>query len=207
MLWQQLQKKSIPVFNSNSRVFNSNSIFNSNNFNSNPNSGIGMELQFQFRNWIDPNPATCPHNTPHISSCYNNEQTTKQTKAIKKLIQTHISCKCDTNRAGHFTLDGHASRPVACSLIHSLPLAHMANSGNTEQCSMTTGRVPPKIRGLAHPSGNTKQYYPGKSVRTNLYRCFVMHYFAPAILGDSHYALYAGLHSHVISHDVFIRWQ
>ena len=54
-------KKSIPVFNSNSnsRVFNSNSIFNSTNFNSNSNSGIGIgiELQFQFRNWIDPNPA------------------------------------------------------------------------------------------------------------------------------------------------------
>ena len=25
-----------------------------------------------------------------------------------------MSCKCDTNRAGHFTLDAHASRPVAC---------------------------------------------------------------------------------------------
>ena len=25
-----------------------------------------------------------------------------------------ISCKCDTKRAGHFTLDAHASRPVAC---------------------------------------------------------------------------------------------
>ena len=55
-------KKSIPVFNSNfnsnSRVFNSNSIFNSTNFNSNSNSGIGIgiEVQFQFRNWIDPNP-------------------------------------------------------------------------------------------------------------------------------------------------------
>ena len=44
--------------NSNSRVFNSNFIFNSTNFNSNSNSnsGIGIELQFQFRNWIDPNP-------------------------------------------------------------------------------------------------------------------------------------------------------
>ena len=29
-------------------------------------------------------------------------------------IYIHISCKCDTNRAGHFTLDAHASRPVAC---------------------------------------------------------------------------------------------
>ena len=26
----------------------------------------------------------------------------------------NISCKCDTNRAGHFTLDAYASRPVAC---------------------------------------------------------------------------------------------
>ena len=42
---------------------------------------------------------------------YNNEQTTKQTKAINN---SYISCKCDTNRAGHFTLDAHASRPVAC---------------------------------------------------------------------------------------------
>ena len=40
-------KKSIPVFNSNSGIFNSN------NFNS--NSGIGIELHFQFRKWIDPN--------------------------------------------------------------------------------------------------------------------------------------------------------
>ena len=47
-------KSSIPIFNSNSRDFNS--IFNSTNFNSNSNSGIGIELQFQFRNWIDPNP-------------------------------------------------------------------------------------------------------------------------------------------------------
>ena len=29
-------------------------------------------------------------------------------------MDIHISCKCDTNRAGHFTLDAHASRPVAC---------------------------------------------------------------------------------------------
>ena len=32
----------------------------------------------------------------------------------KQLLYIHISCKCDTNRAGHFTLDAHASRPVAC---------------------------------------------------------------------------------------------
>ena len=56
-----------------------------------------------------------PHNTPHIPSRYNNEQTTKQTKAIKNsYIYINISCKCDTNRAGHFTLDAYAPRPVAC---------------------------------------------------------------------------------------------
>ena len=53
-----IAKISIPVFNSysNSRVFNSNAIFNSTNFNSNSNSRIRIELQFQFRNYIDPNP-------------------------------------------------------------------------------------------------------------------------------------------------------
>ena len=60
-----------------------------------------------------------PHNTPHIPSRYNNEQTTKETKAINNsyiYIYINISCKCDTNRAGHFTLDAYASRPVACFL-------------------------------------------------------------------------------------------
>ena len=56
------------------------------------------------------------HNTPNIPSRYNNEQTTKQTKAINNSY-IYISCKCDTNRAGHFTLDAYASRPVACSLL------------------------------------------------------------------------------------------
>ena len=56
-----------------------------------------------------------PHNTPNIPSRYNNEQTTKQTKAINNsYIYIYISCKCDTNRAGHFTFDAYASRPVAC---------------------------------------------------------------------------------------------
>ena len=59
-----------------------------------------------------------PHNTPHIPSRYNNEQTTKQTKAINNsYIYINISCKCDTNCAGHFTLDAYASRPVACLLL------------------------------------------------------------------------------------------
>ena len=61
------------------------------------------------------------HNTPNIPSRYNNEQTTKQTKAINNsYIYINISCKCDTNRAGHFTLDAYASRPVACRQIDCL---------------------------------------------------------------------------------------
>ena len=56
-----------------------------------------------------------PHNAPHIAWRYNYEQTTKQTKAINNsYIYINISCKCDTNRAGHLTLDAYASRPVAC---------------------------------------------------------------------------------------------
>ena len=63
------------------------------------------------------------HNTPHIPSRYNNEQTTKQTKAINNsYIYINISCKCDTNRAGHFTLDAYASRPVACLFIGAIRL-------------------------------------------------------------------------------------
>ena len=40
----------------------------------------------------------------------------KTNKSYKQLIYIyiHISCKYDTNRAGHFTLDAHASIPVAC---------------------------------------------------------------------------------------------
>ena len=70
-----------------------------------------------------------PHNTPHIPPRYNNEQTTKQTKAINNsYIYINISCKCDTNRAGHFTLDAYASRPVACCLycVKHLNVVHWA---------------------------------------------------------------------------------
>ena len=57
------------------------------------------------------------HNAPHIPWRYNYEQTTKQTKAINNsYIYINISCKCDTNRAGHLTLDAYASRPVACPI-------------------------------------------------------------------------------------------
>ena len=30
-----------------------------------------------------------------------------------------LLCQCDTNHAGHFTLDAHASRPVACYPLYS----------------------------------------------------------------------------------------
>ena len=41
----------------------------------------------------------------------------KTNKSYKQLIYIYIniSCKCDTNRAGHLTLDAYASRPVACT--------------------------------------------------------------------------------------------
>ena len=41
-----------------------------------------------------------------------NKQQNKQ-KLQTTHIYINISCKCDTNRAGHFTLDAYASRPVA----------------------------------------------------------------------------------------------
>ena len=43
----------------------------------------------------------------------------KTNKSYKQLIYIYIniSCKCDTNRAGHLTLDAYASRPVACRYI------------------------------------------------------------------------------------------
>ena len=74
-----------------------------------------------------------PHNTPNIPSRYNNEQTTKQTKAINNsYIYIYISCKCDTNRAGHFTLDAYASRPVACRpLCLSLNVVLMTSLNGT----------------------------------------------------------------------------
>ena len=42
----------------------------------------------------------------------------------------HTPCypKCDTNRAGHFTLDAHASRPVAC-IIYKYEMGSQLNRG------------------------------------------------------------------------------
>ena len=75
-----------------------------------------------------------PHNAPHIPWRYNYEQTTKQTKAINNsYIYINISCKCDTNRAGHLTLDAYASRPVAC-VVQGCKYAG-AHSVPTEACT------------------------------------------------------------------------
>ena len=87
-----------------------------------------------------------PHNTPHIPSRYNNEQTTKQTKAIKTHIYINISCKCDTNRAGHFTLDACASRPVACSHVASRHRTWESETANNNDISrLSTSRTPQNI--------------------------------------------------------------
>ena len=52
----------------------------------------------------------------------------KTNKSYKQLIYIYIniSCKCDTNRAGHLTLDAYASRPVACSVQRW----HLTSIGN-----------------------------------------------------------------------------
>ena len=49
-----------------------------------------------------------------------NKQQNKQ-KLWRTHIYINISCKCDINRAGHFTLDAYASRPVACGYLGYMP--------------------------------------------------------------------------------------
>ena len=70
-----------------------------------------------------------------------NKQQNKQ-KLWTTHIYIHISCKCDTNRAGHFTLDAHAARPVACwwteTPCHMTPLQcwiSMAIKCKTSMCT------------------------------------------------------------------------
>ena len=45
-----------------------------------------------------------------------------------------MSCKCDTNRAGHFTLDAHASRPVACIIVGYTSETWGKYSGGNKTC-------------------------------------------------------------------------
>ena len=92
------------------------------------------------------------HNTPNIPSRYNNGQTTKQTKAINNsYIYINISCKCDTNRAGHFTLDAYASRPVACIHIYMTPFSI---HGDTQKVLHTADYTLTHC-GLVMPYGDT----------------------------------------------------
>ena len=72
-------------------------------------------------------------------------------------IYIHISCKCDTNRAGHFTLDAHASRPVACLLVcgdcllNGFRITSYAASFNTDYSNsyrLTDSRIPTSIGNL-----------------------------------------------------------
>ena len=47
---------------------------------------------------------------------WTNNKTNKSYRQTTPLyIYINISCKCDTNRARHLTLDAYASRPVACN--------------------------------------------------------------------------------------------
>ena len=57
------------------------------------------------------------HHTHHQVTVMNKQQKKQRLYTTHIYIYIHISCKCDTNRAGHFTLDAHASRPVACVCI------------------------------------------------------------------------------------------
>ena len=80
---------------------------------------VGRGFRFRFTRFI-----SC-----HKLCRYNNEQTTNQTKAINNSY-TYIM-KCDTNRTGQFTLDAHASRPVACTRMnsdHFIMARHLASS-------------------------------------------------------------------------------
>ena len=85
-----------------------------------------FQFQFQFRNW-NWNWAAISilemnwHQPCHLPTQYTTHNimlqqwtNNKTDESYKQLIYIHIPCKCDTNRAGHFTLDAHASRPVAC---------------------------------------------------------------------------------------------
>ena len=88
-----------------------------------------------------------------------NNQQNKQ-----KLWTTHIyiSCKCDTNRAEHFTLDAHASRPVACpldvqwcghwSICHSHAGIAIRHPNSCRCCNSTTFRSVHAIKSSMEPS-------------------------------------------------------
>ena len=65
------------------------------------------------------------------------------TSETQTLIYTLNHNKIDKSQSLVHVRIALLSHLLTHSLTHSLPLAYMATSGNTEQCSMTTGRVPP----------------------------------------------------------------
>ena len=73
-----------------------------------------------------------PGSLPGVPSLFHvpNGFTVKHKKSAK------ILCQCDTNRAGHFTLDAHASRPVACPPQWS-PSAYVIRSTSLRCCCQT----------------------------------------------------------------------
>ena len=98
------------------------------------------QFQFQLRNWNwdwaeIPIPELNWLQPCHLPTQYTTDTITlqlwtnnKTNISYKQLLYIHISCKCDTNRAGHFTLDAHASRPVAChSCCRQAITAHSEN--------------------------------------------------------------------------------
>ena len=81
------------------------------------------------------------HHTYHQVTVMNKQQK-KQRLSITHIylyiyIYIHISCKCDTNRAGHFTLDAHASRPVACPLLWAWHLELVVRSCHNDHDYVT----------------------------------------------------------------------
>ena len=78
--------------------------------------------------WLPP--AHSKHHTYHQVTVMNKQQ--KKQRLQTTHIYIHISCKCDTNRVGHFTLDAHASRPVACLNKSSWPRYYWRIDGKVQ---------------------------------------------------------------------------
>ena len=76
----------------------------------------------------------------------------KTNKSFKQLIciYIHTSCKCDTNRAGHFTLDAYASRPVACPPIAANFITMEGLWGVIQVCSKPPPPPPPPPPSFKH---------------------------------------------------------
>ena len=81
----------------------------------------------------------------------------KTNKSYKQLIYIHISCKCDTNRAGHFTLDAHASRPVACQLrlcLSGWEIKMLFSWNSVSKMTVVSNSAPHLSKSMANPLSN-----------------------------------------------------